>query len=100
MSAGKTHLQDVDTDEEVPTWAKSLTNAFRSNKESLNAKIEEINLAIQNLSREFKAVKHRVANAEKCISDLEDDLVKENVLVKELSKQVSMLYHRVEETSE
>lgn len=73
MSAGKTHLQDVDTDEEAPTWAKSLTNAFRSNQKSLNAKLEEINSAIQNLSREFKAVKHRIANAEKRISDLEDD---------------------------
>lgn len=63
----------------------------------MNAQLEEINSAIQNLSREFKAVKHRVANAEKRISDLEDDLVKENVLVKELSKQVSMLCHRVDD---
>ncbi len=46
MSAGKTHLYKAYTDGEAYI-SKCLPSAFKSNQESLNAKLEEINSAFQ-----------------------------------------------------
>lgn len=78
MSAKKTSAQDADAGEEAPAWAKSLFSSFQSNQESMTVKLDEICSSIRTLSKDFKAVQHRVANAEKRISNLEEETTRYN----------------------
>ncbi|CAJ1081211.1 PREDICTED: uncharacterized protein LOC106705180 [Xyrichtys novacula] len=97
MSAVETHLSDIDADEDAPAWAKRLVKAFESHQTSIDTKLGETNFSIKTLSKDFKAVKNKVANAEQRINSLEEDFEKENTLVKELSKKVSSLCQRVDD---
>lgn len=97
MSAKKTSAQDADAGEEAPAWAKSLFSSFQSNQESMTVKLDEICSSIRTLSKDFKAVQHRVANAEKRISTLEDDLGKEKSVAHELSTKVTLLCNRLDD---